>query len=84
MEKKIRDIPEGFEQYSDPKSGKKYLYNATTKETRWVTDSQPDWAKKDKTAETLLKKTDGGEKIFAGKGDLPKPITDMSHIPGKK
>ncbi|CAJ1959666.1 unnamed protein product [Cylindrotheca closterium] len=83
MEKKIRDVPEGFEQYSDPKTGKKYLYNATTKETRWVEDKTPEWAKKDKTAETLLKKTDGGEKIFKGSGDLANPITNMDHMPKK-
>lgn len=32
------EIPEGFEQYIDSKTGRKYYYNATTKETKWATD----------------------------------------------
>lgn len=44
---------------------------------------QPEWAKKGKVAETLLKKTDGGEKIFKGEGDLAKPITDMKGVGGR-
>jgi hypothetical protein len=32
------EMPEGFQEYMDNKTGRKYYYNAETKETKWATE----------------------------------------------
>eukprot|EP00980_Cylindrotheca_fusiformis_P006779 scaffold1416_cov90-Cylindrotheca_fusiformis.AAC.5 len=71
------EIPEGFQEFMDNKSGRKYYYNPETKETKWAAEGlwqKPDWAKKGKDG--TLKKTTEGEKVASGE-NLAKPITNI-------
>lgn len=74
-----QEIPEGFQEYIDSKTGRKYYYNATTKETKWATASlweKPTWAQKG-NALNNLKKTERGEKMKNGDGNLAAPVTHI-------
>ena len=77
-------IPEGWQEFTDKKSGRKYLYNPTTKETKWGTDlwQKPGWAKEGQGG-AALKETEKGGDLKQG-GNLAKPITKIRDTWGKK
>lgn len=77
----VKEVPPGWQEFTDKKSGRKYLYNPETKETKWGDElwKKPGWAK----GEATLNKTENGEELKKD-GNLAKPITKIRDFIGKK